>query len=81
MPTPVFTLMLLLGSGPLLWAFLFGLCGLFMLVLFAHLVRAKLPKPGIAVHIADDTLFESSTKETQHEPSPSVATHTDANAA
>ncbi|HEX9225190.1 MAG TPA: hypothetical protein VF885_00870 [Arthrobacter sp.] len=78
MTTATFTLMLLLGSGPLLGAFMFGLCGLFMLVLFAHLVKAKLPKPGIAVHIADDTLFESSTKETQHEHSPSVDTHADA---
>lgn len=79
--TTVFTFMLLLGSGPLLGAFMFGLCGLFMLILFAHLVNARLPKPGIAVHIADDTLFESSTKETQHEHSPSADTHTDANAA
>jgi hypothetical protein len=78
MTPAVFTFMLLLASGPLLGAFLFGLCGLFALILFAHLVNAKLPKPGIAVHIADDTLFESSTKETPHEHPRSADTHADA---
>jgi hypothetical protein len=71
MATAVFTFMLIFGSGPLLGAIMFLTCGLFMLILFAHLVNAKLPKPGVAVHIADDTLFESSPKEHQHErPSP-----------
>lgn len=65
--TAVFNFMLMLGSGPLLGAFLFGLCGLFVLIGFAHLVRAKLPKPGIAVHVSDNTIFQASNEETPDE--------------
>lgn len=67
----IFTTMLLLSSGPLLAALLFGLCGLFTLMAFTHLRKVRLPKPGNAVHIADVSLFPASNKETSDDPAPS----------
>jgi hypothetical protein len=67
--TAVFNFMLMLSSGPLLGACLFLLSGVIVLVTFAHLVKAKLPKRGIAVHVSDNTIFKASHEETTDERS------------
>lgn len=67
-----YTLMLALISGPLMASVLLGAGALLALQGFARLAGTGLPKPGIAVHVSDTSIFQASSEETPDEhPHPS----------